>query len=243
MDTIKKGYYILLMFCLSCVQTNDTYTAQEIVDKAIEKSGVVKLKEAKLSFDFRDMHYTAKRTQGNFVYTRSFDSIKDELSNTKFNRYIYGKKVQLSDSLANVYSNSVNSVHYFSILPFYLNDKAVRKERLPNVKIKNQDYYKVKVSFAEEGGGEDYQDVFIYWFHKESFSIDYLAYSYETDGGGMRFRETKNKQLIEGIHFNNYSNYKPTKEIDLIDIDKSFSKNELEKVSEIELNNIKVSFH
>lgn len=87
------------------------------------------------------------------------------------------------------YYNSVNSVHYFAYLPQGLNDKAVQKELLGEVVLKGEPYYKVRVTFAQEGGGNDYEDVFIYWFHKQKFTMDYLAYEFHVDGGGMRFRE------------------------------------------------------
>ena len=63
--------------------------------------------------------------------------------------------------------------------------------------------------FTEEDGGKDFEDVFLYWFDEQTFSMDYLAYSYITDGGGVRFREAFNKSEIGGIVFQDYINYKP----------------------------------
>ena len=157
-------------------------------------------------------------------------------------RFIRGEQVVLTDSIANNYKNSVNSVHYFSVLPFGLNDAAVQKKKLPSVVIKGQPYYKIEVRFSEEGGGEDYDDVFIYWVNQESLLIDYLAYEFHTNGGGFRFREVTSEEIIAGIRFVNYANYKTNKQItDIKIIDSLFIAGNLNKVSDIILKNIQVT--
>ena len=76
---------------------------------------------------------------------------------------------------------------------------------------------------------------------KRRFLIDYLAYSYHTNGGGKRFRVLKEQFVKNGIRFVDYYNYKPLEEsIKLIDIDKAFENNQLKKVSEIVLKDIEV---
>ena len=76
------------------------------------------------------------------------------------------------------FSESVNSVHYFSILPYGLNDRAVQKKLLGEVKIKGDNYYKIEITFSKENGGVDYDDIFIYWIKKENFKIGFVAYKY-----------------------------------------------------------------
>lgn len=237
-----KYIYIIGVFLLfSCSNNKDKLTAQQIVDKSIEVSGLDKINKTSLSFKFRDKNYNAVRNNGVFKLNRTFDSIKDEITNTGFKRFINDKQIELSDSLSTVYANSVNSIHYFSVLPYGLNDKAVHKKLLPSVSIKGKDYYKVEITFSKNGGGEDFEDVFIYWINKQTFLVEYLAYSYKTDGGGKRFRDIINEQNIKGIRFVNYNNYKPkSKEIPLINLDKAFEENQLTKVSEIILEDIQV---
>ena len=79
-------------------------------------------------------------------------------------------------------------------LPFGLNDPAVIKEYLGQKVINQQLYEKVKVTFLQENGGKDFEDVFVYWIHAESKTVDFLAYSYLTDGGGVRFRQAINRR-------------------------------------------------
>ncbi|MEL7534879.1 MAG: DUF6503 family protein, partial [Bacteroidota bacterium] len=107
-----------------------------------------------------------------------------------------------------MYSNSVNSVLYFIRLPYGLNDPAVNKKYLGEESIKGKKYHKIEVTFEQEGGGKDYDDVFVYWLDQQSHYLDYLAYSYETDGGGLRFRKAFNARTIGGIRFQDYVNYK-----------------------------------
>ena len=67
----------------------------------------------------------------------------------------------LADSTRSKLSNAVNSVHYFAYLPYGLNGSAVHKELLGTTTLKNKEYYKIRVTFSEAGGGEDYEDVFM----------------------------------------------------------------------------------
>ncbi|MFC4269336.1 DUF6503 family protein [Polaribacter marinivivus] len=235
---------LLLSFILfiSCQPQKKELTAQQIVDKSILASGTDKVSNSEITFEFRDKQYSAVRNNGKFKLIRTFDSIKDVLSNSGFERFINEKSIKVVDSMALKYSNSVNSVHYFSVLPYGLNDKAVRKKRLPSSTINGKEYYKIEITFSENGGGEDFEDVFIYWIGKEDYLIDYLAYSYHTNGGGKRFRVLKEQCFKNGIRFVDYQNYKPnTENIKLIDIDKAYEKNNLKLVSEIILRNIEVS--
>ena len=203
---MKYIFFFAIAVLVSCNTPKKELTAQEIIDKAMIVAGADKVANASISFDFRDKSYEAIRKNGVFQLKRSFDSITDVLSNQGFQRFVNENPSQLSDSLATVYSNSVNAVHYFSVLPFGLNDKAVRKKLLPSTKILGKEYYKIEVSFSENGGGEDFEDVFMYWIDIENFTIDYLAYSFHTNGGGKRFRAIKNQQVVEGIRFVNFVN-------------------------------------
>ena len=69
-----------------------------------------------------------------------------------------------------------------------------------------------------------------------------MAYSFHTNGGGKRFRVLKEQCSKNGIRFVDYHNYQPiNSETPLIDLDASFDKKQLKKVSEIILENIEVT--
>ena len=236
--------WFILIGCSSSLDP-DAKKAQEIIDKAIAVHGNERFNNLNLAFDFRDRHYTAQRKDGVFTYTRSFtDStgrVEDVLTNDIFNRKINGKLVNLPKERKQAFSQSVNSVIYFALLPFGLNDAAVKKKYLGETTIQGQPYHKIEVTFDQEGGGTDYEDTYIYWIHPKNFTLDYLAYSFHTDGGGLRFRKSYNARLIGGIRFQDYINYEPTtKNTALVDLDKNFEAGQLKELSRIELKNIQV---
>ncbi|MBQ0769857.1 MAG: deoxyribose-phosphate aldolase [Bizionia sp.] len=247
-----KSLLLPLLFItvlISCKQNTapeiEAPNATHIVNEAIKVAGGDTIASATLQFKFRDKMYKAVRDGGAFTLNRSFtDSIgevRDVLSNSGFTRFVNNKEVTISDSIANLYSNAVNSVHYFSILPIGLNDGAVYKTYLDTVTLNDKSYHKIKVTFSEENGGEDFDDVFVYWFSAEDYKLDYLAYQYHVNGGGIRFREAFNERYIKGARIVDYNNYKPeTGAIDIETIDDLFKAGKLQLLSKIELENVSV---
>lgn len=226
---------------------NKIESAEVIIEKSIEAAGGELFDRSDINFDFRDIHYRALRDQGKFQLERHFkdslSEIRDILDNFGFERFRDEEKVHLSDSLTSLYSNSVNSVHYFSVLPYSLDGKAVHKAYLGSKEIKGKDYHKIKVTFSEDGGGDDFEDEFIYWIAKDSFSVDYLAYSFkELDGEiGFRFREAYNIRMSNGLRFADYKNFKPTTpEVNLEKLDDLYIADKLQLLSKIELKNVQV---
>jgi hypothetical protein len=218
--------------------------AQAVVDAAIAAHGGERFEDLKIGFDFRGRHYTAIRKGGLYTYTRSFtDStgrVEDRLNNEGFVRKVNGRPVNLPEERMRAFSRSVNGVIYFALLPFGLNDPAVRKQYLGETTLKQQPYHKVKITFAAEGGGEDYQDEFIYWIHRQTHVVDYLGYSYHTDGGGLRFRQAYGPQVVAGVRFQQYINYEPAQQpARLEELDKLFEAGQLRELSRIELENIR----
>tara|TARA_R110002012_G_scaffold303710_1_gene505701 strand:- start:3307 stop:4068 length:762 start_codon:yes stop_codon:yes gene_type:complete len=243
---MKYIFALFLVFLFAgCDQNTKELSANEIVNKAIVVAGGDKLDRTSYSFQFRDKLYTANRNNGEFLLSREFNQdsvgyIQDYIDNKGFERYINKKRVLLADTTAAKFSASVNSVHYFAILPHGLNDKAVNKQLIGHSTIKNEPYYKIKVTFNKEGGGEDFEDEFIYWIHTKTFKVDYLAYSYaEDDGTGFRFREAYNERYVASLRFVDYNNYKPEAAgISVEDLDDLFEKNQLKLLSKIKLENI-----
>ena len=234
----KSGSFTILAF-LIFINYACKPTAQSIVDECIEVYGGKKFDNLDAALDFRNMHYTIKNKDGKYTYTRmqidsSGHKIEDIVTNDSFERKIDGVKTSVPDSMAAKYTSSVNSVAYFFLLPKPLNDPAVSKELIGTSKIKDKEYYKIKVKFSEEGGGKDHQDVFMYWIEKKSKSMDYFAYSYETNGGGIRFREAFNQKIQNGIKFSDYKNYGfEDLKTKLEDLDVLFEQNKIPLKSEI----------
>lgn len=221
--------------------------AQDIVDKCIEKHGGAAFNELKLAFDFRDRHYQGERNNGTFTYERFFTQedgtvLHDILNNEKLTRKVNGEGVSLSAKDSAAYANSVNSVFYFALLPYFLNDPAVRKTYLGETTLKGQPYHKVKVTFRQEGGGKDFEDEYVYWIHSKDYTLDFLAYNYIVDGGGARFREAYNVRTIEGIRFADYINYQPEPDSRAVEtFDQMFEAGQMKELSRIDTEDIVVS--
>lgn len=219
---------------------------QKIIDKTIEAAGGAMYLNSTIEFDFRDRHYIATRNNGSFSYERVFQdsagTIHDFVTNDGFKREINGTVVMVPDSMAVKYTSSTNSVNYFALLPYGLNDAAVHKTYLGDTKIKDQDYYKIKVTFGEEGGGEDHEDVFFYWINQKSFAVDYMAYSFEeSDEVSFRLREAYNSRVVNGIRFQDYINYKPQDNSFTVDqAEDLFKKGDLVELSKIDTENVTV---
>ncbi|WP_276371181.1 DUF6503 family protein [Chryseolinea sp. H1M3-3] len=233
--------FIVTVFMSAC----DEDPAQKAVDQSIAEHGGELFQNVHIEFDFRNRHYVSHRQEGIFTYTREFpDSsghIKDVLTNDRFHREINGGLAKISEERAKAFTNSVNSVIYFALLPYGLNDRAVIKKYIKETEIKGKKYDLIKVTFQEDGGGKDHEDVFLYWIEKDSHTLDYFAYSYETDGGGVRFREAVNRRAVEGITFQDYINYEPkTPDATLEDMEALYKNGQLKKLSDIILENIEV---
>ncbi len=237
-------FAVILLFFACKNKPADTLGAQEIIDKAIEQAGGDLYTCSHIDFIFRDRLYSLEYDESKKVLKRTFEedsaTVVDIRRNNEFQRIVNDQPVNIADSTARKYANSVNSVHYFAYLPYGLNDRAVKKKLLGERNIKGRDYYAIEVTFDQQGGGDDFEDVYIYWIDKKTFTPDYLAYEFHVNGGGMRFREAYNERYVEGIRFVDYSNYKPTEAVSIYDIDQHYALNKLELLSKIELEDIKV---
>ncbi len=251
-------YYLSLFFCVFLVacesadpqieeKTDITENpAQTIIDQCIAKHGGEAYSQMKLSFSFRDRTYKGSRRDGRFSYERLLvqedgTTLLDMLDNDRLIRKQNGTQIELSSKDSSAYANSVNSVFYFALLPYFLNDPAAIKTYLGTSSIKQQPYHKIQITFRQEGGGKDFEDQFVYWIHRDNYTMDYLAYNYLTDGGGARFREAYNIRTIEGIRFADYINYKPEPDTrEVAKFDALFEQGLMKELSRIDTENIEV---
>ncbi len=244
---IKPIPLVFILFILvSCTPTQEDINASQLVSKSIEASGTDKFNYAIVQFDFRDYTYKSNIGCGENVLERiktdTLATIQDKLVYPKLTRKINEERVFLDDSIANLYGESINSVHYFVQLPMRLNDPAAIKNYRGTETIKGKIYEVVEVRFTEEGGGQDFQDVYRYWFDQDTFQLQYLAYTFLVNGGGIRFREVIREEFVEGIRFVDYNNYAPKdNKLPISEIATHFENGELKLISSIENKNISVT--
>ncbi len=239
--------FVLLSFTFFGVSCDSRTEAEKIVDAAIDAYGGELYEKTAITFDFRGIHYSIFKSPTAFEYSREFtDStglVVDVLNNGGFTRKVNGVKIDtLTEERIGAFSRSVNSVAYFAFLPYGLNDAAAIKTYLGQTSIKGKKYHLIKVTFQAEGGGEHFEDEFLYWFGLADYKLEYIAYSYHTDGGGVRMREVREDREVGGIRFQDYINLKASnKETPLDSMQYLYEKGTLEKLSEINLENIRTS--
>ena len=200
------------LWLAACAAQPQPPDPQAIVDQAIAAHGGEHLHHAIVEFDFRGKHFKITRDGGVFqyerLYTDSTGSVREVLNNDDLYREVNGERVTLEEKARLKMEEDVNSVVYFALLPFPLNDPAVQKKYLGTATIAEEPYHKIEITFRQEGGGRDYQDRFIYWIHQETSTVDYLSYFYYTNVTGSRFREAYNVRTVGGVRFADHHNYK-----------------------------------
>lgn len=214
--------------------------ALSIISRSNEAHGTAALLDKTFAFEFRNIQYTTSRNSKGFTYTRTFQDslgnpVVDSLVNSiDFSRSVNGSKISVEPQWETKYANALNSVLYFFQLPLPLSDPAVIANYNGETQINGVPYYTLSIRFQETEGGEDYDDEYLYWINKKNFLIDFLAYNYHTEGGGVRFRQAINRRSFAGLVIQDYINYRPIdKSTPLEMLPGQFEQNQLIELSQI----------
>uniref|UniRef100_UPI004047410F DUF6503 family protein n=1 Tax=Roseivirga sp. TaxID=1964215 RepID=UPI004047410F len=245
MARINPNSVFLLMLIISASSCEmKKPTAQEVLDKAIARHGFDSVKDFQVGFDFRSDHFEANLSDLTYELKRVSRSnnevIEDVINGETFVHKVNNKLVSLDSEKMWRTSSDTRSVIYFALLPYGANDGAMNKQLMPSISIKGEPYFKVEVTYGDNGGGKDFENVFVYWIHQKHFTVDYLAYSYFINGGGVRFREAINPREINGIRFQDYVNYTIAKDFPAHELDYAFQTGQLKEISRIELKDVVV---
>lgn len=229
-------------------EADDPESAEAVVARARFAHGADRLDHATVSFTFRDEAFEVERDGGRFAYRRTHTdslgrTVVDVLDNEGLRRTVGGEPVPLGEAAGSA-ETALNSVVYFALLPYNLADPAVRLRHLGPDTIRAEPYDRIEVTFTEQDGGADWEDRFVYWFHAESATMDFLAYSFHTGEGGTRFREAVNPRTVEGVRFADYRNFTADPDtLRLEDYPSRFEAGDLREVSEVLLNDLRVTLH
>jgi hypothetical protein len=231
----------LLVALPACTSSPD---AEAVIDRAIAAHGGEVLDRAVVEFDFRDAHFVVRRNGGRFRYERQWtdstgQSVRDVLENDGVRRLRADEPVPLTEDERLQVETAVNSVVYFALLPYFLNDDAVQARYLGPATVNDAPYHEIEVTFRQDGGGRDWEDRFVYWFHRDRATMDYLAYSFHVNGGGTRFREAYNVRTVGGVRFADYRNYTSDQVGTAIEEYDTWP-DDLKRVSTVDLDNITV---
>ena len=126
------------------------------------------------------------------------------------------------------------------LLPFQLGDPAVTARYLGEETLDGEPYHRVEVTFEQEGGGRDWEDRYLYWFHIDEGTLDYFAYRYTMGEGGTRCRRAVNRRTVEGILIQDYENLVAPGLEDIAEYGRAFEEGRLEWVSDVVLENVSV---
>jgi len=240
-----KLYFIvfgIVLILFSCTTSPTTDTGSDPVDILMQNVKTAHGNLGDFQFVFRENKYSFKFNNNDYTYTKIIenDSVyqKDVLTNLGFYRTFYMDTVRLTEKEKEQYSEALNSVIYFVCLPLKLDDPAVNKKHKGITEINGESYAVLEVSFDEEGGGKDHSDVFYYWFNQKKYQLDFLAYNYAVNGGGVRFRSAFNSRMVNGMRFQDYVNYGAPVGTALKDLPNLFLAGELEELSEIITENV-----
>lgn len=216
--------------------------AVSLLDRAYTAHGGHRFDKAHYAFTFRGKRYNFIAEDGHQIYSRSYqkddEMVYDGIQGGEFIRTIDGKRQALTKKDEATAFESLNSVIYFATLPYKLRDPAVNLYTAGTTSIKAKNYDVLKVNFDQEGGGVDHDDNFLYWINQETDRIDYLAYDYKTNKGGVRFRSAYNPRIVAGVLFQDYVNYKAPLGTALADLPALYEKGQLEELSRIDTEDV-----
>lgn len=249
MRNLVKAILVLMIAsaCDNFDKEGGTFEQKEKVDQVFEATlaahGGSRYENAEYEFIFRDKKYRFRNDGDSFRYELSYEKndtlFEDLLDNNSFERKWNGEPATLTSKKEKSGREAINSVIYFATLPHKLKDESVNKSYEGETSINGKKYDVLKVNFDEEGGGTDHEDNYYYWINQESNLIDFLAYDYQVNEGGVRFREGHNKRTVDGIVFQDYVNYKAELGTPLAELPQLFEEGKLEKLSDINTEEVK----
>lgn len=250
-------YIVLFSACNSATNKTENIIPEEkkvLKNEVIYTKGEILLKQAthahggnlynsaNYSFIFRDNTYQFKNNNEGFKYekisTKNNLISTDILANGKLIRINNGDTIKLTDKAIKAAYGALNSVIYFATLPHKLNDASVIKTYIGETIIEDKGYNILGITFKQKGGGDDFEDEFHYWIDKETNKIDFLAYNYKVNKGGVRFRKAYNRRVVDGITFQDYVNYKAELGTPLKELPELYESGKLKELSKIETENI-----
>ena len=226
--------------------------ALALIDRARTHHGSALLDDATVRFSFRGTPFVAERDGGRFRYARTFTdeqgrSVEEVVDNDGAHRFVDGEEAPLTPSGAAALTTAVNSVAYFALLPAPLADPAVRARLLTPDRVGGEDYDRVEVTFAQDGGGADYQDRYVYWLRQSDGQIGHYAYTYEVTPGdtartatGTRFRVPIRTWREGGVVFQDWRNLSADSLGDLRDFGDLYDAGRTFEVSAVVLDEVRV---
>lgn len=192
--------------------------ALALLERSRQTHGSGRLDGAEVAFSFRGTPFVLRRDGSRFRYARTLTdergrTVEEVVDNDGAHRFVDGVEAPLTADGAARLATAVNSVAYFALLPAPLADPAVRARMLAPDTVGGDVLDRVEVMFAQEGGGADWDDRYVYWLRRPDARIERYAYTYEPSPGdtsrtetGTRFRVPLGATEAAGVVFQDWVN-------------------------------------
>lgn len=244
--SLPYPFFPALLLALLLVGCSDPAPgpAEEAIQRSIETHGGEAFQTGVMEFDFRGDRFLLARHDDRFRQERVHVDpegrvVREQMTNEGTRLLLDGREVTLDEEERAELELAVNSVIYFAFLPHRLRDPGVRAAHLGETRIRDEPYDVVEVTFDEAQGGEDWEDRFVYWIHSESGTLDWMAYRYERDDGGTRFRRAVNRREVGPLLVQDWENWDGGDRVSrLEDYPDLHAAGELELVSMVEMENL-----
>ncbi len=224
-----------------------------IVDRAIEHHGgeIYRHSETELDLCSKSgcFHVVARVDGDRFAYVVSGKSggarLEVRSTNDALEVSRNGEPLAVEPAKQRQYRDWAMARVYFCFLPFRLGDPSVIQQDLGLVDWQGRRLHKVKVTF-EPGTSTDSGDEYVYWFDPESARLEYFAYSYDDNGGGLRFRRNLRHRRAGGLLFFDQENYgvdgggADGPDLSVDSIDAAYVRDAMRHVSTVRLEGIEV---
>ncbi|MEM6927590.1 MAG: DUF6503 family protein [Myxococcota bacterium] len=216
-------------------------TVDEVLKDAAEAHGLARDQRLDVAFSFRGTPYRLHLDGTDVRYERTVEGIVQRLRGNRFEVLRDGEPLALPPQQSDGLRRSLNSVGYFATLPRPLFDEAVIATSLGRTSLAGRQWDTVEVAFREEGGGDDHDDVFRYWFDPTTHELGFLAYTFTVNDAGVRLRKVIARHDVEGVVLVDWSNHGWNGRGHTIEAAvKAFEAGTLPQLSTIELDEIQV---
>lgn len=136
---------------------------------------------------------------------------------------------------------ALGQVLFFATFPHHLRYPAITTEFIGVDTLEGRSYYRVGVAFLQTISGYAPEDRYVCWINDQDFTLDYLAFSFERNGGGARFFKALTRQEAGGLLFSAYQAYLPPDgNVDLAGFGQLYLQNRLQFAARVEHNNLLV---
>ncbi len=242
----RQLYYTFLCFIslfVACADSNNTLTAEEVLDFSIKNSGGDTYLNSHIKFNVGDLDYHFYRHKNIIEYqlTRVVGSMT-YLATYHNGQYAYlvndQEQIQTTQSRKFI-ETQLDGFAYAFYIPHLFNENHVLTQRLDDVKIDKKDYYTLRITFKDYEGSPN--DQFYLYINKDTGLVDFYTEKMHINGDSNLFKKALNWRERNGLMFADYHIFKSADTVPLEDVYKYYNNKTIEYVKATKIENIIVN--